>query len=172
MHPVEVEECLRSMVCICDSREQPTPKLKARLKQIGLPVEREALNVGDYSAKVMLPDGTWYKLPIGIERKMNITELCTCFCQERGRFRREFERASESHTKMYLLIEDSTWENIYTGRYRSRMAVKSLVASILAWLARYNCQIIMCKAETSGKLIRDILYYEGREILMGMVDDE
>ncbi len=43
MHPTEIDEILESMVCICDSREQNTLKLRARLKQIGLPIERKAL---------------------------------------------------------------------------------------------------------------------------------
>ena len=171
MHPTEINEVLDSMVCICDSREQSTPKLKARLKQINLPVEREALLCGDYSAKVKLPSGEWYQIPVSLERKMNISEACMCYCQERSRFVREFDRAKDNNIKMYLLIEDATWENIYAGRYRSKMLPQSLVASLLSWLARYNCQIIMCKAETTGRIIHDILYREAKEILMGMVDE-
>lgn len=171
MHPTEIEDCLKSMVCICDSREQSTPKLKARLKQINLPIERKALLCGDYSAKVKLLSGEWYQLPVSLERKMNLSEICMCYCQERSRFVREFERAKENNIKMYLLVEDANWENIYAGKYRSKMLPKSLVASMLSWLARYDCQIIMCRAETTGRIIHDILYYEGREILMGMVDE-
>lgn len=171
MHPTEIDEVLNSMVCLCDSREQPTKRLQARLNAIGLPVERVALNVGDYSAKVQLPNGEWLQIPCAVERKMNATELCTCFCQQRGRFTREFERAKEAGIKMYLLIEDTNWENIYNGRYLSKMSPQSLVASILAWLARYNCQVILCKAETSGRIIHDVLYREAKEILMGMVDE-
>ena len=51
------------------------------------------------------------------------------------------------------------------------MNPKSLVGSILAWLARYNCQVIFCDKQTSGQLIYDILYREGRETLMRMVDE-
>ena len=48
----------------------------------------------------------------------------------------------------------------------SQMNPKSLVGSILAWLARYNCQLMFCKKETSGQLIKDILYREGKEALL------
>lgn len=167
----EVEECLQTIVCICDTREQPTQKLKIRLTQIGYPIERLALNAGDYSGKIQLPDYSWFQIPVAIERKESLNELCSCFCQERKRFTKEFERAREAHIKLYLLIENGTWENIYSGKYRSRMASKSLVASILAWLSRYDCQLIMCKSESSGKIIRDIIYYEARENLMRMVDE-
>ncbi len=157
-------------MCLCDSREQDTVKLRTRLKQIGYPVERIALNVGDYSAKILLPGGEWYQIPVSIERKYGIDELCMCYCQERGRFEREFQRAQDARIKVYMLIESASWENIYAGKYRSRMRPKSLVASILSWLARYDCQLIFCRPETSGIVIRDILYYEAREILMGMVE--
>ena len=171
MHPTEIDEILESMVCICDSREQNTLKLRARLKQIGLPIERKALLCGDYSAKILLPSGEWYELPVSLERKMDINEICMCYCQERTRFVKEFDRAKENHIKMYLLIEDANWENIYSGRYRSQMLPQSLVASLLAWLARYDCQVIMCKHETTGKLIHDILYREAKEFLVRMVDE-
>ena len=172
MHPAEVEQVLESMVCLVDSREQDTPRLRARLKQIGSPTERIALNAGDYSAKVQLPNGSWFQIPVAIERKMDITELATCFCQERGRFEREFGRASQAHIRLYMLIEDATWQNIYAGKYRSRMRPKSLVASILTWLSRYNCELIFCSSTVSGLLIHDILWYETREILLQMEGDD
>lgn len=172
MHPAEVETVLESMVVLVDSREQDTPRLRARLKQIGLPVERIALNAGDYSAKVQLPSGEWYQLPIAVERKMDINELAMCFCQERGRFEREFQRAEDAHIRMYLLIEDISWQNIYAGKYRSRMRPKALVASILTWLSRYQCELIFCSPSVTGWLIRDILWYEAREALLRMVTDE
>ena len=95
-----------------------------------------------------------------------------CFCQERKRFIREFDRASDSGTKVYLLIENASFKNMYAGKYRSHMAPKSLIASILSWLARYNCQIVFVEPEGSGRLIRDILFYEARELLLQMEEGE
>lgn len=53
----------------------------------------------------------------------------------------------------------------YAGKYRSRMQPKAFVASLTAWLARYNCQIIFCEPATTGKLIREVLYRELKERL-------
>lgn len=167
----EMLAALDGMVCLVDSREQDTPRLRRRLKDIGIPHERQKLNVGDYSAKFPMPDGSWVQLPVSLERKMDATELAGCYCQQRARFEREFERARETNTKLYLLIESTSWEEIYSGQYRSHMKPKALVASILAWLARYDCQIIFCEPRTTGKLIHDILYREGKEMLEGMVDE-
>lgn len=165
MHPVEIQNALDNAILLLDTREQDTLQLKARLRDIGWPVERAALRVGDYSAKFPLPSGAWLDLSdkAVIERKFSLDELIQCYTRERARFVREFERAGSC--KIYLLLENATWENVYAGKYRSRMQPKSLAASMLAWLARYNCQLLMCKAETGGKLIRDILYREAREIL-------
>ena len=166
---VEVEECLQNMVFVVDNREQPTARLKERLLWLE-PYERETVSAGDYTAKTLLPDGTWFYVPCAVERKMNLTELVGCYCQERKRFTAEFERARESGTKMILLVENSTWEGAYSGAYRSQMTAKSFIASILTWMARYNCQIIFCRQQTTGKLIHDILRYEMREALEKMME--
>ena len=165
MHPVDVDASLKSMVCLVDTREQDTPAFRERISNFDQ-WERHKLDAGDYSAKFLLPDSSWFFLPVAIERKYAIDELCMCYCQQRGRFEREFERALEAHSKLYLLVEGGSWENVYSGKYRSQMNPKSLVGSILAWLARYNCQLMFCKKETSGQLIKDILYREGKEALL------
>lgn len=165
MHPVDVDASLKSMVCLVDTREQDTPAFRERISHFDQ-WERHKLDAGDYSAKFLLPDSSWFFLPVAIERKYAIDELCMCYCQQRGRFEREFERALEAHSKLYLLVEGGSWENVYSGKYRSQMNPKSLVGSILAWLSRYNCQLMFCKKETSGQLIKDILYREGKEALL------
>lgn len=162
MHPVEVKTALESMVCLVDTREQDTPRLRARLMDIGCPWERQKLDFGDYSAKcdiLNLSDC------VTIERKLDLDELCNCYCKERKRFEREFERAKQAGAKVYLLIENGSWEDAYSGKYRSRMSPESFVASIQAWLAGYNCQIIFCREQTTGRLIHDILYRELKEAL-------
>lgn len=170
MTPFEIDDALDGMRVLIDTREQDTPRLRARLQQMDCPNERFKLDFGDYSAKFPLPGGEWFSLAdkVVIERKMALDELCRCFCQDRGRFEREFERAKEANAKMYLLVESATWENAYAGKYRSQMRSTALIASICAWLARYNCQLLMCKPETTGKLIHDVLYREGKERLENM----
>ena len=167
MHPVEVKAALESAVLLLDTREQETPRLRERLRKIGWPVERHKLDFGDYSVKcdcLSLADS------VVIERKMSLDELCECFGRSRSRFEREFERAKATGATTYLLVENASWEAVYAGKYRSKMAPQSLVASICAWLARYDCQILFCKPETTGQLIRDTLCRELKERLEGMPD--
>ncbi len=134
---------------------------------MGCPHERQKLNFGDYSAKFPLPNGEWLDLSdkVVIERKMSLDELCNCYCKERARFEREFERAKDSGAKIYLLIENASWEKAYQGNYRSQMNSSAFIASLCAWLARYYCQVLMIQPETTGQLIRDLLYREGKERL-------
>lgn len=167
MNPFEVSRALKNLTLIVDTREQDTDRLRRRIRQTGLSFVRQKLDFGDYSAKTTLDNGTEFDISgsVSIERKMNLDELCACYCKGRKRFTREFERAKSAGAKVYLLIENASWEKAYNGSYRSKMSPQALTASLFAWLARYNCQIIFCKEETSGKIIREILYREMKERL-------
>ena len=172
LNPVEAEECLRNMVYVVDNREQPTKALEKRLAYLQ-PNVRETVNSGDYTAKTLLPNGEWYYLPVVVERKMSATEIAGNFCHERERFTNEFNRARDAEIRLCILIEQTSWESVYAGAYRSKMKPQSLVASLLTWCARYDAPIFMCnRPETGGKLIRDILHYEMREHLERMVGFE
>lgn len=181
MTPFEIEECLESMVVLVDRREQPTDKAKRRYKAFGVPYRHCTLDFGDYTYNFTLPTKQMlYEADlvekgrifpqVAIERKMNLDELASCFInrksqKNRDRFQREFERAKEHGAKLYILIENASWENLMHGKYRSQYNPKAFLASITAWMARYNAVPIMCKEETSGKLIKEILYRELKERL-------
>lgn len=162
------------MTILVDTREQDTPRSRERYRNFGSPYERRKLDFGDYSAKVTADNGEEITLcqKLSVERKMNLDELCNCFCRERKRFEREFMRAKEAGAKICLLIENASWELAYSGSYRSKMSPNALIASMTAWLSRYDCQIIMCKSETSGRLIKEILYREMKEYLAEIELDE
>ena len=162
----EIKEALENIKILVDTREQPNERFKKRVASFGCPWERCKLDFGDYSVAADLDDRRIsLQDAIAIERKMNIDELCGCYCHSRARFEREFERAQQAGAKIIMLIENATWEKVYAGTYRSLMQPQALTASMLAWLARYNCQLVFCKPETSGKLIHDILYRELKERL-------
>lgn len=160
------------MEILVDTREQDTDRARNRYARFGVPYKRHTLDFGDYTYNFTFPNKTCLygadssvKGDVIVERKMNLDELAGCFTRERKRFEAEFERAKENGSKIYLLVENATWENLLNGRYRSRFIPKAFKASILAWSIRYNMQIIFCKAETSGELIKEILYRELKERL-------
>lgn len=172
MDILEQQAVLKSFEVICDTREQDTERARQRLNALGVPYTRAKLNYGDYSYNATLPDGT--KLfddtkpinpPCTIERKMSLDELEGCFTRSRDRFRREFERAQEQNARIYLIVENASWENLINGKYRSKMHPDAFLASLEAWMIRYNLNVTFCKAETSARLIKEILYRDFKERL-------
>lgn len=165
MTPIELQKTLSTMTIIVDSREHETPEAVKRWAAFGVPWERAKLDSGDYSAAFVLPDNQKWRVPCCVERKMSLSEICSNFCQNRQRFVNEFERLKQSGERVYLLIENANWEKAYAGRYRSKMRPQALVASLTAWMARYDAHIVFCQPETTPKLIHDILYREAKERL-------
>lgn len=170
MTPFEVSEALEHLTLLVDTREQDTLSFRRRVKEVGLPWERRKLDFGDYSMRVELEDGQEvdFSPAVAIERKMSLDELCQCYGRGRKRFQREFLRAKKAGAKLYLLIENGSWEKALSGEYRSRMQPQALTASLTAWLARYDCQVLFCQAKSTPRLIREIIYREAKERLEGM----
>lgn len=169
MDPFSVKEALATMTVLVDTREQDTARSRLRLKRVGVPTERCKLDFGDYSAKC---DRLDLRNVVAIERKMDADELAACFGRERRRFQAEFERAKAAGARVYLLVENTTLDKIYAGRYRSKLTPEAYTASIHAWSARYDCHFVTCDELMSGKVIHDILYRELKERLEQMPDEE
>ena len=171
MDHFEVMVVLSTFQIRVDNREQRTPKAVERYKSFGVPYQRATLSYGDYCGSVILNDSAIYdtgqsiKPACVIERKMSLDELATCFTRSRDRFRREMERAAEAGSIVYLLIENGSYEAIINHRYRSRFRPNAFLASLTAWTVRYNLRPVFCKAETSGALIKEILYRDMKERL-------
>lgn len=171
MTPFEIADALQSFRIIADTREQWTPKTKERFASFGVPVDRATLLYGDYCGQIALPDGMLHNTantiaaPCVIERKMSLDELAMCFTRGRDRFKREFERASANNARVYLLVENATWEALLNHRYRSRFNQDAFKASLAAWTVRYNLTPVFCKANTSGIVIKEILYRDIKERL-------
>lgn len=169
MDHFNVKKALSTMTILWDTREQDTPRARKRMEQVGVPIERVALSFGDYSVKC---DALDLRDKIAVERKMDLTELAHCYCQDRKRFVREFKRAQEAGAKIILLVENGGLDEAYSGHYRAHVHPSALTASIFAWLSRYNCQILFCNERNSGYVIHDVLYRELKERLEAMPDEE
>lgn len=158
-------EVLKSIEILVDTREQPTKRALKRYERFNCPYRRVTLSYGDYSYNAVLPDGIriynedeTISPSCVIERKMSLDELAACFCKGRGRFTREFERAREHNARIFMIVENANWENLLNGKYKTCMSAKAFVASVIAFMVRFNMNIVFCKEETSGDLIKEILY--------------
>lgn len=172
MEAFEIDGIMKTFSVIVDTREQNTPKAAARYEAFGVPYERATLYFGDYCGQVTLPDGNklhdtsrTIRAACVVERKMSMDELAMCFTRERSRFKKEFERAAECGSRVYLLVENASWEGILNHRYRSRFRPEAFMASLTAWMVRYDVAPVFCKADTSGKIIKEILYRDIKERL-------
>lgn len=172
MDVFEQKQVLKTFEILVDSREQDTERARRRYSSFGVPYRRATLCYGDYTYNAMLPDGREiYNIsktiqPIcAVERKMDLGELAGCYTRGRERFQKEFERAAGNGCRIYLLCENADWESLLNGKYRSRVSPNAFVASMVAWMVRYNMNVIFCKAETSGRLIKEILYRDLKERL-------
>lgn len=166
----KADEILSSFEIIVDTREQETPKAKERYESFGVPYQKATLSYGDYCGNVRLQNGSWLydqsdtiRARCVIERKMSLDELAGCFTRGRERFKREFERAAESGARVYLLVENGSWESILFHRYRSQFTTAAFLGSLTAWMTRYNASVIFCKSDISGRLIKEILYRDMKE---------
>ena len=172
MDNFDIQNCLDSMFVLVDTREQPSSRSQQRLDSLGIPYTRQKLNYGDYTYNFTLPSGELlYPADVSVngaavvERKMNLEELSQCFCQDRDRFIAEFERISENGASAYLLIEDANIEKLIHGRYNTKFNSTAYFASLTAWMARYDCKVIFCQHELSGRVIKEVLYRELKERL-------
>ena len=172
MEIFDQKEVLKSFSVIADTREQPTDKSRRRYASMGVPVERATLDFGDYTWNAVLPDGrpiydteNRIQPTITIERKESLDELAQCFTRSRDRFRREFQRAADHQARIFLIVENASFEKLVNGRYRSRFNPNAFLASVTAYTVRYNMNLLFCKEDTSGRLIKEILYRDLKERL-------
>lgn len=160
------------MTILHDTREQQTDRARRRYAAFGVPTEAAVLDYGDYTYQAQLPDGRLVYDTSGriepicaVERKMDLDELAMCFTKERKRFEAEMVRCQDHGGRMFLLVENATWENLLLGKYRSQFKPQAFLASIVAWSIRYDMQVIFCKQDSSPRLIREILYRDLKERL-------
>lgn len=158
----ELTEELKKLSIICDTREKDI-HVSEWLEKNKIPTITRKLDTGDYSCQLGEQS---FERDIVVERKHNLDEICGNFTLERERFEREFMRAKAYGTKVYLIIENASWSDIFIGNYRSKLNSKSLVGSLLSWMVRFNITVLFCKPEESARIIYGIFYYYAKEKLM------
>ena len=158
----EIDKLLKELMIVADSREQSNSHVLQYFDKRKIAYITRKLDTGDYS--VMVGDMTLENDTV-IERKANLDELAGNFTIDRNRFENEFIRAKADGMKVHLLIENASWEDIWTHNYRSKLKPQSLAASLLSWTARYGVTVTFCRPCDTGQVIYGILYYAVREAL-------
>ena len=168
------------MIIQIDSRE----KARAIQKIIA---EFDRQEIKHPVSKLMVGDYMNYDNPrVIVDRKQNLTELCSNVCQDHDRFRRELALAQENDIQLVVLCEhgqgvesledvifwknprsekraqiDGKWQTVHTKAMKGEVLYK-----ILTTLQdKYGVEFLFCTKEETGTKIIEILggnYDSGR----------
>ena len=106
-----------------------------------------ALMTGDYSI-----DGL--QDHIAIERK-ELNDLISCLSKGRDRFERELQRGKG--LDYFCLIIEASLQDIAQGAYKSQMAPRAAIQSLMAFSVRYRLPIFFCGNREYGQRITESL---------------
>lgn len=161
------------MVIQIDSREK-----ERAIKKIV--EEFDKRNIRHPISKLLVGDYMSYDNPrLIIDRKQNLSELCSNVYQGHNRFRRELIRAAENEIELIFLVEHGKgitkledviwWDNPRTikrvrgdnGKW-SNITTKAMQGEVLYKIlhtmqCKYNCRFLFCNRDETGKKIIDLL---------------
>lgn len=167
---IEAKKILKTIVILCDTREQNNRHIKKYFEKRNIPYQDKALNYGDYTAMVPACEEMGILRPlffdqsIVIERKGTLEELSGNLTQGRERFKDELTRASAA--EVHLMIEGNSFSDIINHQYTTQFNEKAYMASLLSMQCEYGFNLTFIDAENAGLYIYSILYYHVRKILM------
>jgi ERCC4-type nuclease len=165
----EQKQLLKSMIILVDTRENVNDHITGYFSSKGVAFKSCKLDSGDYSA--MLPAApdlgivrdTYFDRQIIIERKADLNELSGNLAQYRDRFEAEFYRVPGC--RKHLLIEDGSYQDVFTGNYNTGLNSAAFAASLMTFQARFGLNVSFVSREHSGKFIFGLLHYFVREQL-------
>jgi len=134
------------VVAVVDSREQ-RPWDLTPLQSI-----TDTLVTGDYSVRGL-------EHVVCLERK-SLPDLLSCVGGQRARFEREVQRLLAYPTR--ALIVESTWEQIETGQWRSRVHSSAVIGSLLGWVAAGLPVIMAGDHQRAGQFASRLLFTVAR----------
>lgn len=147
----EIKAIVDNAVIIVDTREKENNHITEFFDRKGIKWATEKLDYGDYSIRIEEPTAhrnMYLTDIITVERKANLNELSGNLTHNRDRFEAEFER---SKGKVYLLIENSNFDDIERGNYSTKFNKKAFRASLTKFEHKYNLYVQYLKdTEASG----------------------
>lgn len=133
------------------------------------------------SSKLMVGDYMNYDNPrLVVDRKQNLSEVCSNVCQQHERFRKELIRAQENEIKLIFLCEHGKairelkdviwWENPRskkrrwnkeTGKWEEKetkaMPGETLYKILCTIEEKYGCEFLFCEKTETGRKIIELL---------------
>ena len=158
----EINELAKSMVIICDTRENNSLHILDYFNQKKIPYEIRKLDTGDYSMK--LPANP----EMGIIRDVyfnSVDEICGNLQKDTQQaFINELIRSQGS--RFVIFVEDENFDmNLAQGNYRSRYDPKALKGRLESLKAKYNFEICPMSKTMIGHNIYHRFLYQVRHYL-------
>lgn len=154
---------------LIDTREKSNKHITDYYDKFKIKYETTKLDQGDYSFYIPANDSLhinrsiYFNKDIAFERKGSLEELSTNLTKERDRLKTEF---SNYKGKMTLLIENSNYEDVVCGNYKSQYSSKSFTASIHSLSSEFNIPIVfMPNKDYSAMYMYLTFYYYLRNII-------
>ena len=150
-----------NLIIQVDSREKPKAisNILTTFDRNNIKYFVSKLPVGDYM--------TLYNARLVIDRKQNLSELCTHVCQQHERFKAELLRANELGIVLIVLCEHGgsirsmsdvlTWQNPRLKIHPYAMSGKRLHSVLSTISSKYKVQFEFCDKRQTGKRIIELL---------------
>lgn len=168
----EIKAILKTMVILCDTREQKNQHIKQFLDIEKRRYQDKTLSTGDYTAVIPankdmgIDKPLYFDKSIAIERKGSLEELSGNFTKGRERFKRELTRANADNMEFHLMIEGSSFTDIIQHNYKTELHENAFLGTLLSLQCEYGFNIMFIQPNEAGLYIERLLYYHVRKRLL------
>lgn len=137
---------------IRDTREKPNHGFVFNKSSNCAGTVVEKLEVGDYAIREHLNF-------VVVERKANITELCSNLGRNRMRFEAELQKMVDFGIKRKYIVITDEWSSIFAKNRFTRMVPNAIFESIISLMTRFDVQFLFVgKSRAMGqKVTRSLL---------------
>lgn len=168
MKGYEIDDAMKSMKILIDTREKKNGHITEVLEGRKCPFKTRKLSYGDYTCEYDTVDnkGNSFENKAVIERKASLDELAGNITKGRERFEREFLRAKSDGSKVFLMLESGSFDDIKNHCYRSMLPSKSYLNTLFSWQEKYNLTISFVSKKFAGDYIYGTLFMALRNYLL------
>ena len=152
----QIDKILKEIVVLVDTREQENKHILDYFDKKGIKYKVKKLEFGDYSAMICKNEELGILQDISfednfvIEKKNSLEEISGNLTNDRTRIENEFIRAKQRNCNIHLLIENSSYNDIYHHNYRTNFNEKAFCNSLLSMINKFNIKLHFIEKENTA----------------------
>lgn len=159
----------KDLIILVDSREKSNQHIIDYFLTRNIKFSIQKLEQGDYSY-ALPPNEFWDKEiqftnHMVIEKKNSLEELSGNFSNDRLRIENEFAALYDKKIKTYLLIENSSYNDILKGNYNTQYNNNAFAGSFISFVDRYNLVPFFIPKDITGHTIYNLCKYHLRNLI-------